>query len=322
MKKKRDNKKDYDNKIAKIPICRKCSIILTDKNWYSSDKKGYSYICKECKTKYNKEWQQKNKDKKSNKNMILHIPTCRECGIELTDKNWYASFRKRHSHICKKCKYKYAKKWRQNNRDKCNQLNRKSDQRRRDEVIDAYGGKCTCCGETRREYLTIDHINGDGRKQKREIGLLSSDSRGLYRWLRQNNYPEGFQVLCFNCNCGKGNYSVCPHNKEIFEKEFEAKHKTSSSKSVWKLRLNVIKGYGSKCELCGEENPHFLTIDHINREGSEERKILGNPVNLYRKLRDENYPRDNYRLLCYNCNCALGFNRIAEEEILRYNTTK
>ena len=90
-------------------------------------------------------------------------------------------------------------------------------------------------------------------------------------------------------------------------------------KSILKLRLEVIEGYGGKCELCGEDNPYFLTIDHINGEGSKERKMIMRWEKLYRKLRNENYPRDNYRLLCYNCNCALGFKRITEEEILQQN---
>jgi len=273
MKKKSDNINNYDNKIASVPICRKCGVLLTDENWYPSFKKINNCICKKCHKKLNKEWYQNNRDR------------CIQA----------------------------SKMWKQNNRDRYNQLNREGYRRLINEIIDAYGGKCACCGETRKEYLTIDHVDGDGRKQRREIGVTSSD--GLYRWLRQNNYPEGFQVLCFNCNCGKRNFSVCPHN-EIFEEEFEAKHKTSYSKSVWKLRLNVIKGYGGKCELCGEDNPHFLTIDHVNGGGGEERKMLGSWGALYRKLRDNNYPRDNYRLLCYNCNCALGCKRITEEELI------
>jgi hypothetical protein len=194
-----------------------------------------------------------------------------------------------------------------------NQLNRESNHRLVNEVIDGYGGKCVCCGETRKEYLSIDHINGDGNKHRKEMGFSGHQ---FYRWLKKNNYPKGFQVLCFNCNMGKRNFSVCPRNKDIFEEEFEEKHKTASSKSVWKLRLNVIEGYGGKCELCGEDNLYFLTIDHIYGGGSEERRMLGGWEKLYRKLRDENYPKDNYRLLCYNCNCALGFNRITEKEII------
>jgi len=256
----------------------------------------------------------KSDNKKDSEDKIDNIPVCRECGVILTDKTWYPSFKKKHCYICKECNNKNSKEWQRNNRDKHNQQNRKEYRQLINEVIDAYGGKCKCCGETRREYLTIDHVNGDGRKHNREMGFSSPN--GLYRWLRQNNYPEGFQVLCFNCNCGKGNYTVCPRDKEVFEKEFEAKHKTNA-KYKWALRLNVIKGYGGKCELCGEDNPHSLTIDHINGDGAEERRVLGGWEKLYKKLRDENYPKDNYRLLCYNCNCALGCGRITEEEIIK-----
>jgi len=260
---------------------------------------------------------------------IVQTPVCRKCGVMLTDENWYASFKKINSRICKKCDNKRSKTWCQNNRDRRSWTNKMWYQKNRDkynqsqreeyhqlinEVIDGYGGKCKCCGETRKEYLTIDHKNGNGRKHRKEIGVTGS---GFYRWLKENNYPEGFQILCFNCNCGKGSYSVCPHN-EIFEKEFEAKLKKSkNARYVWALRTGIIEGYGGKCELCGEDNPHFLTLDHINRGGSKEVKKLGGLHNLYRKLRDNNYPRDNYRLLCYNCNCALGFNRITEENLIR-----
>jgi len=269
-----NNSGDHKDKSMLLPTCIKCGVPLNDENWYASKKRDHSRICKKCNNKQSKEWQQDNRDRYN----------------------------------------QLVKKWQQNNKDRCNQLVREENQRLRDEVIDAYGGECACCGETRKEYLTIDHIDGNGNKQKREIGV--KDSRSLYRWLRQNNYPEGFQVLCFNCNCGKGSYSVCPHNSEIFEKEFGAKLKESkSARYGWTLRTNIIEGYGGKCELCGEDNPHFLTIDHINGDGSIERKMIGDSYALYRKLRDNNYPRDNYRLLCYNCNCALGCKRITEDEI-------
>ena len=79
----------------------------------------------------------------------------------------------------------------------------------RRETLAAYGNKCQCCGETRNEFLAIDHINGDGAAHRREIG------RGnLLPWLRRKGYPAGFQVLCHNCNGAKGFYGACPHEVE------------------------------------------------------------------------------------------------------------
>ena len=251
---------------------------------------------------------------KDSENKIARILTCRECGIKLTDENWYAYYKKKHSYICKECNYEYHKKWQQNNKNRQNQLQNESNHRLRDEVINEYGGKCACCGEERKEYLSIDHINGGGRKHRKEMGFSNSDQ--FYRWLRQNDYPKEFQVLCFNCNCAKRNYNICPQSKDfqiLFEEKLEESY---DARYRWDLRLNIIEGYGGKWELCGKDNLHYLTIDHIDGINTEEEKKFRSGEALYRKLRDENYPKDNYRLLCYNCNCALGFNRITEEDVI------
>ena len=65
------------------------------------------------------------------------------------------------------------------------------------EVINHYGGKCACCGESHPSVLCIDHINNNGTEHRKSIG---GGSAVIYRWLKNNNYPEGFQLLCFNCN--------------------------------------------------------------------------------------------------------------------------
>jgi len=73
-------------------------------------------------------------------------------------------------------------------------------------VLQHYGGKCACCGETVYEFLTFDHINNDGAEHRKIIGKTR-----IARWLKKNNYPDGFQVLCANCNHAKGHYGHCPH---------------------------------------------------------------------------------------------------------------
>lgn len=79
-------------------------------------------------------------------------------------------------------------------------------------ALNAYGGPtCACCGEDIEEFLEIDHIYGDGRKHRAELAKRGSY---FYYWLKKNNYPEGFQVLCSNCNKAMYTFGECPHEEE------------------------------------------------------------------------------------------------------------
>lgn len=76
------------------------------------------------------------------------------------------------------------------------------------QIFDIYGWKCACCGEDNVGFLTIDHINGFGTKERRQgINLKRvRDERDLTK----------YQILCFNCNCGRsfrGENGVCPHKQ-------------------------------------------------------------------------------------------------------------
>lgn len=75
---------------------------------------------------------------------------------------------------------------------------------------------CSCCGENSLEFLSIDHINGDGARHRKEIGVSGGSS--FHQWLKRNNFPEGYRVLCFNCNLARGLFGYCPHEKERLPK--------------------------------------------------------------------------------------------------------
>lgn len=78
-------------------------------------------------------------------------------------------------------------------------------------AFQAYGGfVCACCGERMEKFLSIDHINGDGSKHRRQQG----NGAMLYSWLARHQFPAGFQVLCMNCNWGRRYTGVCPHQQE------------------------------------------------------------------------------------------------------------
>jgi hypothetical protein len=76
-------------------------------------------------------------------------------------------------------------------------------------VFDHYGDFCKCCGETYHEFLTVDHINDDGAEHRRNVTGTTS----IYRWLVSNDFPSGFQILCWNCNAAKHFRDGCPHQR-------------------------------------------------------------------------------------------------------------
>lgn len=75
------------------------------------------------------------------------------------------------------------------------------------EMIEAYGGKCSCCGEAEPAFLTIEHTRGDGAEHRRMLGSFN-----VYNDLKSRGWPkDGFDLLCFNCNCATSGGKICPH---------------------------------------------------------------------------------------------------------------
>lgn len=98
-----------------------------------------------------------------------------------------------------------------NEREKQLARSRKNRQRIRwrEEIYSVYGDICDCCGETNPLFLTLDHVNNDGASHRKN---LTKDPLALYRWVRNNNYPDTIQLMCYNCNMGKArNKGICPH---------------------------------------------------------------------------------------------------------------
>jgi hypothetical protein len=82
-----------------------------------------------------------------------------------------------------------------------------------------------------------------------------------------------------------------------------------AKESIGRMRRLVIAAYGGKCECCGVTEYEFLNIDHKNNDGAEHRKKdkkTSTGYGLYRHIIKTNFPRDRFRLLCWNCNCSRG----------------
>jgi len=95
-------------------------------------------------------------------------------------------------------------------------------------VLDHYSKgtfECSCCGEKERDFLVIDHmVNGQGNQHRRAIfGVKASGGHRMHQWLTKNGFPEGFQVLCANCNSSKGKHGECVHKVRPREPERPSK---------------------------------------------------------------------------------------------------
>lgn len=135
--------------------------------------------------------------------------------------------------------------------------------------------RCTeCCSkESQRQIERCDRRKSEG------ICVSCGKLPAIYR-----------KTLCFKC--------LSKENERGRNKALKNKYK-------------VIEEYGGKCSCCGEDNPIFLSIDHINNDGYEHRKKDGSKGvggGLYVWLIKHNFPKDRFQLLCHNCNFGKHIN--------------
>jgi hypothetical protein len=81
------------------------------------------------------------------------------------------------------------------------------------DAINAYGGRCACCGESGREFLTLDHVHNNGKQHRIEVG----GTKGVYQWARKMRYPQdgSLRILCFNCHMSRSFHGYCPHETKL-----------------------------------------------------------------------------------------------------------
>lgn len=157
-----------------------------------------------------REYRRRHSDKKAAAGLCRcgRVPTvglksCQRCLDESRKRDVGKSARRREKGLCLLCGK--VPTW-GNKCDSCRLTARAYLQRNKRKVMEAYGGKCDCCGISELPFLNIDHIGGGGNKHRREVR-----TGAIYKWLLDRNCPEGFRVLCFNCNLAIHQCGVCPH---------------------------------------------------------------------------------------------------------------
>ena len=123
-------------------------------------------------------------------------------------------YKKKYNQEHKKENAEYQKRWVEENRERSREIKRNYLKRRRielkEKVYSHYGKFCNCCGEDNPMFLTVDHVNNDGYKERKGRGGGGTDK--TYLRIINENFPDTYQILCYNCNLGKArNGGVCPH---------------------------------------------------------------------------------------------------------------
>jgi hypothetical protein len=160
---------------------------------------------------------QKNYDKKNSKKLKNYQKIYSKKEHVVNKRKIYQATRRQLNEVID-----YHKKYNKDNAKKLNQNKRDYNKDRRFTVCLTYSERhsnskipcCRCCGENSDiRFLAIDHIQGRENLPKKEAGLVGDK---LISFLIRKNFPEGYQVLCHNCNSAKGHSkdNTCPHERQ------------------------------------------------------------------------------------------------------------
>jgi len=85
------------------------------------------------------------------------------------------------------------------------------------------------------------------------------------------------------------------------EKSWERNYKQNQQNYYRRTKEKLFSQYGASCKCCGEKEPAFLTVDHVNNDGALERKLFPTTQAMCISIIKQGFP-DRYQILCYNCN--------------------
>jgi hypothetical protein len=123
----------------------------------------------------------------------------------------------------------YTRQWKEDNKEKIKTQSKEYRDRKKEEsslyskqynadtktkFLELYGHYCHCpgCDITERDFLTIEHVNGQVGKKK------ETTNGALRRAIDTYPNPE-YTVLCWNCNQSTKGGKVCPHSELMLLKK-------------------------------------------------------------------------------------------------------
>jgi len=125
--------------------------------------------------------------------------------------------------------------------------------------------------------------------------------------------PPRDASICVRCGVdfmpSNGNQRFCLPCRPLATSEVkrvnEKEYRQRSHAKVWKEVFGHYSHSSFSCACCGESEPDFLTLDHINNDGGEQRKSMGHRAGntFYGWLLRNGLP-SGIQVYCSDCNSS------------------
>jgi hypothetical protein len=130
-----------------------------------------------------------------------------------------------------------------------------------------YGETCACCDTA--EDLGVDHVDGDGPEQRAaalgQPGRTGYNPAGLYRWIIEHGFPDGFQTMCRPCNSSKGTGDRCrlSHGNRTGQR----RERNAAAQAAWRARNGTGRHVSVKPGTAGGKVLAYLSEHGVTPAG-------------------------------------------------------
>lgn len=287
-------------------ICYRCKVEKDVNQFFKqkSKKDGYNIYCKGCCKLVQDNYS-------NNYRFNYKLSTCKICTKCLVEKpvNDFNRSRLQKDGFnvqCKKCSLERVRAWRASLPlnthitsklcSRCEELKNVTEFYKDKILKDGYSSQCKAC---------------------HKIKALNYKSKNIKKFYETTSNPDIKEKKCLKCKETKSllDFTTNRRSKDGYNGVCKKCAFKNSYFKTQNIKLKVFTAYGNKCVNCSETDYDVLTIDHINNDGNLDRRgksrLSGDYT--YRKLIKLGFPKEDYQILCYNCNIKKYKNFLREK---------